>query len=259
MYKIFGSSESFPGDIDTMAPISFDKYDGYKYEASFGEGKNTLKIVCVSDTHSKQDELKIPKCDLFIAAGDLINNKEGEREIKLFNKWLEKIESKNKIIIAGNQDNYLNKHKSKINEIFPKAYYLEYNAFQLKDSNSNILIYGAPCILRRNFFISGNAFALSGEDMKRQFEKIPSNTDILVTHVPPYGVLDISYKNKHLGSKWLRNEICNRIHPKIHIFGHNHDSPNSFAIGKFKNGETCLFVNACVYYTEEPCIINYKY
>ena len=257
MYKIFGSSESFPGDIDTVAPISFDKYDGYKYEASFGEGKNTLKIVCVSDTHSRQEELKIPKCDLFIAAGDLIDYKDGENKIKLFNEWLEKIESKTKIIIAGNHDNYLNKHKSKIKEIFPRANYLEYNDFQLKDPN--ILIYGVPCTLRRNLFYFGNAFSLPGEELKRQFEKIPSNTDILVTHVPPYDVLDLSYKNKHLGSKWLRNEICNRIHPKIHIFGHNHDSQNPFTIGKFTNGEKCLFVNAAAYYTEEPCVIEYKY
>ena len=257
MYKIFGSNESFPGDISKVAPLSLSKYNGHKYEASFGEGENTLKIVCVSDTHSKQNELKIPKCDLFIAAGDLINNKEGEKEIKLFNEWVENIESKNKIIIAGNQDNYLANNKSKIKEIFPSVNYLEYNSFQLKDSN--ILIYGAPCILRRNFFISGNAFSLSGEDMKKQFEKIPSNSDILVTHVPPYEVLDLSYKNKHLGSKLLRNEICNRIHPKIHIFGHNHDSVNKFAIGKFQNGEKCLFVNACALFTERPCIIEYKY
>ena len=257
MYKIFGSSENFPGDIDKVAPISFIKYNGYKYEANFGEGKNSLKIVCVSDTHSKQNDLKIPKCDLFIAAGDLINNLEGEKQIKLFNQWVENIESKTKIIIAGNHDNYLAKNKSKIKELFPSANYLEYNTFQLKDSN--ILIYGAPCILRRNFFYLGNAFALSGEDMRKQFEKIPSNTDILVTHVPPYGILDISYKNKHLGSKFLRNEICNRIHPKIHIFGHNHDSPDPFAIVKFKNGDKCLFVNASTYYTEEPCVIEYKY
>ena len=257
MYKIFGSSESFRGDIDIVAPISFDKYDGNKYETTFGEGKNSLKIVCVSDTHSSQKNIKIPKCDLFIAAGDLINNKEGEKEIKLFNDWIEGIESKTKIIIAGNQDNYLEKNKSKIKEIFPSANYLEYNSFQLKDSN--ILIYGAPCILRRNFFILGNAFSLSGEGMKKKWEQIPSNTDILVTHVPPYDVLDLSYKNKHLGSKWLRNEICNRIHPKIHIFGHNHDSMNHFAIGKFKNGDECLFVNACALITGRPCIIEYKY
>ena len=80
MYKIFGSNENFPGDIDKVAPLSLSKYNGYKYEASFGEGKNTLKIVCVSDTHSKQNELKIPKCDLFIAAGDLINFLEGEKK-----------------------------------------------------------------------------------------------------------------------------------------------------------------------------------
>ena len=257
MYKIFGSKESFSGEIEEVAPISLYKYKDYNFETSFGEGENTLKIACISDTHSKQDRIKIPKCDLFIAAGDLINNTEGEKEIKLFNEWIEKIESKTKIIIGGNHDNYLANNKSKIKDIFPSANYLEYNSFQLKDPN--ILIYGAPCILRRNIFIKGNAFSLSGEDMRRQFEKIPSNTDILVTHIPPYGILDIPVKNKRLGSKWLRNEICNRIHPKIHIFGHYHGCANPFAIGKFKNGEKCLFVNACAYFTRKPFVINYKY
>ena len=124
MYKIFGSNESFPGDIDKVAPISFSEYTGHNYEISFGEGKNILKIVCVSDTHSKQNKLKITECDRFIAAGDLINNKEGEKEIKLFNEWIESIKSRNKIIIGGNQDNYLANNRSKIKEIFPSSNYL---------------------------------------------------------------------------------------------------------------------------------------
>ena len=91
MYKIFGSSETFAGDIDKVAPLSCNLSNGYNYETSFGKGEKTLKIVCVSDTHSSQKNIKIPKCDLFIAAGDLINNKEGEKEIKLFNEWIEGI------------------------------------------------------------------------------------------------------------------------------------------------------------------------
>ena len=75
MYKIFGSKESFSGDIEEVAPISLYKYNDYNFETSFGEGENTLKIACLSDTHSKQDRIQIPKCDLFIAAGDLITQK----------------------------------------------------------------------------------------------------------------------------------------------------------------------------------------
>ena len=95
--------------------------------------------------------------------------------------------------------------------------------------------------------------------MKKEWEKVPDNTDILITHVPPYDVLDTTYNNKHVGSKLLRNEICNRIQPKIHIFGHNHDSEESFAEGEFKNGNKCLFVNACVLNDFKPSIIEYKF
>ena len=255
MYKIFGSSEGFSGEL---APINFLKFREDN-KITIGEGNNSIKIVCVSDIHSTQfrNNYKIPQCDLFIAAGDLINNNEGEREIKSFNSWVDQIECKNKIIIGGNHDNYLEKNKSKIKELFPNVHYLEYNSFQLEEPN--ISIYGAPCILRRNFFIRGNAFSLSGSQLRREWEKIPKNIDILVTHVPPYDVLDVTYKNKHIGSKWLRNEICNRIQPKIHIFGHNHDSINYYALGKFKNGHKCLFVNACVFYKHHPCIIEYRY
>ena len=255
MYKIFGSSEGFNGEL---APIDFLKLREDN-EITIGEGKNSIKIVCVSDIHSTQfkNKYKIPKCDLFIAAGDLINFSGGEKEMKSFTSWVDQIDSKNKIIIGGNHDNYLVKNKSKIKEIFPNAHYLEYNSFQLEEPN--ISIYGAPCILRRNFFIRGNAFSLSGSQLRREWEKIPKNIDILVTHVPPYDVLDVTYKNKHIGSKWLRNEICNRIQPKIHIFGHNHDSINYYALGKFKNGHKCLFVNACVLYKYHPCVIEYKY
>ena len=177
--------------------------------------------------------------------------------MKSFSTWLDQIESKYKVIIGGNHDNYLDKNKTKIKELFPNAHYLEYNSLQLEEPN--LTIYGVPCILRRHIFISGNAFSLSGDQMKRQWEKIPKNVDILVTHVPPYDVLDFTSDKKHVGSKWLRNEICNRIQPKVHIFGHNHDSINYFALGKFKNGNKCLFVNASVYYKSNPCIIEYRY
>lgn len=256
MYKIFGSKEFSKNEKEELAPInlSFLTRDN---NCSFGKGNNMIKIVCVSDTHSSQNNLKIPENDLFIVAGDLINHSEGEKEMKSFNNWLESIKSKNKIIVGGNHDKYLEKNKLKINQIFPSAHYLEYNSFKLEDSN--ILIYGAPCTLRRNIFYFGNAYSISGQQLKKEWEKIPDNTDILVTHVPPYDILDYTYDKKHVGSKLLRNEICNRIQPKIHIFGHNHDSDYSFVVGEFRNGKKCLFVNACTLFKGKPCIIKYKY
>lgn len=218
---------------------------------------NSIKIACVSDTHSLQNRITIPECNLLICSGDLINHSDGEREMKSFGDWFESVKCRYKIVVPGNHDKFLEKNKSKINKYFPTSHYLEYNSLELKEHG--LLVYGAPCTLRRNIFYLGNAYSLPGDQMKKEWEKIPDNTDILVTHVPPYDVLDITYKNQHVGSKLLRNEICNRIQPKIHIFGHNHDSAVSFVEGEFKNGKKCLFVNACILNDFKPCIIEYKY
>ena len=55
---------------------------------------------------------------------------------------------------------------------------------------------------------------------------IPDDTDILITHGPPYGHGDkIATKNlDHVGCKSLYEEVISRIKPKFHIFGHIHES-----------------------------------
>ena len=136
MYKIFGSKENFNGDINEMSPITFSFLNDSNYKI-FGKGKNSINFICISDIHSLFKDLDITKCDLLIIAGDLINNRDGEKEIKSISKWLDTLQCKNILIVAGNHDVYLEKNKSKISKIFPSAVYLEYNSFQLKDSNIN--------------------------------------------------------------------------------------------------------------------------
>lgn len=66
---------------------------------------------------------------------------------------------------------------------------------------------------------------------------IPENTDILVTHGPPYGVLDLNMHKQHTGCKDLLNQVL-KIKPKLHVFGHIHEG-----YGVFKN-ENITFFNA---------------
>jgi Icc-related predicted phosphoesterase len=79
------------------------------------------------------------------------------------------------------------------------------------------------------------------EICNKNFEK---PIDILVTHCPPYQILDYTYKNKNIGSLTLLEDLILRVKPKIHIFGHNHDSPG-YSIYEYE-GEEILFVNAAV-------------
>ena len=47
--------------------------------------------------------------------------------------------------------------------------------------------------------------------------------DLLVTHCPPYGILDKNSTRKAAGSDYLRRVVFKRK-PKYHIFGHIHES-----------------------------------
>ena len=66
---------------------------------------------------------------------------------------------------------------------------------------------------------------------------MPKEVDVLITHTPPYGILDKSSRQIHLGCKDLLQKV-KQIKPQYHIFGHIHAS-----YGKVKTGET-TFINA---------------
>mgnify|MGYP003389852438 CR=1 FL=1 len=57
-------------------------------------------------------------------------------------------------------------------------------------------------------------------------KKIPDNTDILLTHSPPHGILDLStrfFPHNNAGCQSLFKEVSYRIKPKYHLFGHIHE------------------------------------
>ncbi len=60
--------------------------------------------------------------------------------------------------------------------------------------------------------------------LEQHFNKIPTNTQVLITHGPPKYILDqvVSWdRSSHEGSKALLQAVKN-IKPKYHLFGHIH-------------------------------------
>jgi Icc-related predicted phosphoesterase len=51
---------------------------------------------------------------------------------------------------------------------------------------------------------------------------MPEKIDILITHGPPFGILDETHKENHAGSKGLWESV-KKIKPRLHIFGHIHE------------------------------------
>jgi Icc-related predicted phosphoesterase len=71
--------------------------------------------------------------------------------------------------------------------------------------------------------LRGAAFGVpSPEERSRIYARIPERVDILITHSPPYGILDTSDRGRlHGGCQELRKAV-ERAKPKVHIFGHVH-------------------------------------
>lgn len=190
-------------------------------------------IDCISDLHGYFPSLG--GGDLLIVAGDL-TGWDLPSEYDLFNQWLSKQDYKSKVVIGGNHDGSLQNKKTAI---------CATNAVYLSDSHhefEGLKIWGSPWT--PNF---GNWYFMKerGNAIKEKWDMIPDDTDILITHGPPFGILDQVTMGNRGGSKEgfagcedLRRALL-RIKPMLHVFGHIHENG-----GKQIDLETCTCVNA---------------
>lgn len=71
------------------------------------------------------------------------------------------------------------------------------------------------------------AFSLPrGKALREHWQTIPPDTDVLITHGPPWGHCDLTCKGYNVGCKDLLEEVRDRVKPKIHVFGHLHEGIN---------------------------------
>lgn len=174
-----------------------------------------MKIVCISDTHGKHQGLEVPEGDLLIHAGD-VSRRGKAKEIHKFNDWLGTLSHPYKVVIAGNHDWLFEKVPEEAEALITEAVYLN-------DSGVNIqglYIWGSP--ISPTFY--DWAFNRDrGEQIRKHWALIPDNTDILITHGPPKGILDKVFTGEEVGCEDL-TEAVKRVRPKYHIFGHIHEA-----------------------------------
>ena len=197
-----------------------------------------MRIVLISDTHNQLSKVKVPDGDLLIHAGDS-TGLGTTREMIDFSKQLRALPHPIKIFVPGNHDWLFERNLSHANEILGKDVHV------LVDQEivvEGIRIFGSPWTPR--FY--NWAFNLDrGEPLRNKWERIPEGVDVLVTHGPPYGILDRTKSGEHVGCEELRREL-HRIMPKLHVFGHIHQS-----YGAHREAETS-YINACI------CDENYR-
>lgn len=203
-----------------------------------------MKLTFLSDTHSFQ----IPKIDLLggdilIHSGD-ISNRGLSKEIEDFLEWMSSLDYEHKVFIAGNHDFMFEDSPQKAIEIlskYPDIVYLQDSGIEI----NGIKIWGSPW---QPFFYDW-AFNLprNGEELLSKWKMIPGNTDILITHGPPHGILDHLPNGFHCGCEILFDEVTKYINPKIHVFGHIH------------NGYGILEINGTTYINASNLNENYRY
>jgi Icc-related predicted phosphoesterase len=188
-------------------------------------------IVCISDTHELHREVNVPNGDILIHAGDFTMFSKSAAAIRDFNDWLGELPHQHKIVIPGNHEFFLEVDPSKVNLIS--------NATVLIDEGTEIMglkIWGSPTTP-----LYGGAFGRSSPvDRARLYAAIPDDVNILVTHGPPYGILDAAPGSTyHAGCAELL-AVVTRLRPRLHVFGHVHGAHGMTSIGE------TLFVNAAL-------------
>jgi Icc-related predicted phosphoesterase len=186
-------------------------------------------VVCISDTHELHRELEVPNGDLLIHAGDFTFFNHTSK-IRDFNDWLGELPHRHKVVIPGNHDCVFHKD--------PLARGLITNAVLLINESVTLCglnIWGSPVTCDDAAY--GHTTA---EDRAALYATIPPDTNIVVTHGPPQGILDHEKGSDHLqGCPQLRKAVL-RLKPRLHVFGHCH-----VGYGALPTART-LFINAAL-------------
>ena len=163
-----------------------------------------MKILHLSDTHGCHHRLRnLPEADVLVHSGDFTMTG-SEQEALDFLNWICDLPYAHKIFICGNHDECL--YGANINGLDANVHYLCNSGIEI----DGVKFYGIPmfmedCITDRQ---------------SKNYDRIPVDTDVIITHSPAYSILDFD-DNINYGDEQLLS-IIETIHPKVHLFGHIH-------------------------------------
>ena len=181
-----------------------------------------MTILHLSDTHYLHRQMEhLPLADVVVHSGDFCEEGTVE-EVEDFVEWFASLPHKYKLFIAGNHDVCL--HGAMIEGLPDGVHYLCNSGIEI----DGVKFYGVPMFV---------ADEVSGA-YDTAIDKIPTGTDVLITHQPPYGILDNAEGVCYGSTSLLSRVLC--VKPHLHLFGHVHK-----ANGKTASHDT-LYVNGSI-------------
>lgn len=191
-----------------------------------------MNITIISDTHSQHAELGRLSGEVLIHCGDMLNMfDQSHDDFDAVDQWFGQQDFDLILCTGGNHDFELQKRSLYVDNPFRNAIYLEGRSHEYQ----GIKFFGAPWVPD----LYGQAFYMDYGDLEEKWSHIPGDVDVLITHTPPAGVLDVSSRGLELGCPHLTAAI-ERAQPRLHCFGHVHASSGIAS----QNGTT--FINAAI-------------
>ncbi|OQO11793.1 hypothetical protein B0A48_03520 [Cryoendolithus antarcticus] len=205
-------------------------------------------FLIISDTHNFEAATaeegcplaqKMPRVDVLLHCGDL-TQVGGLSAYKKALKLLASIDAELKLVIAGNHDlsldgEYWATHLDEDDDPNEHDEAIEIMTGKLaKEAGVTYLMEGTHHFTLSN----GAAFSLFASPFQPEcgewafgyprnvdhfVSKAPGNVDIMMTHGPPAGILDlVPGKNERIGCNSLLKAV-EKARPKLHCFGHIHE------------------------------------
>jgi hypothetical protein len=209
-------------DLESVCPPELSTQQRLEYENN--ERLETIKIVCISDTHGFEQQLDqpLPQGDVLLHLGDFALEGSHEKEhrgLREFDTWLAKQPHPYKIILRGNHDPWLCE--------FPV---------------SKSLYVTQPTSIN----LGGFEIALVPHSSARKMAAsagLPPTCDVMASHLPPFKILDRTYTGKYAGSNYLLAFVRGMVQPpRVWLVGHIHEGRGiqEHHLGKHRDCKTTV-------------------
>jgi Icc-related predicted phosphoesterase len=169
-------------------------------------------------------EIDLPRGDVLVLAGDLFANSVGDPDadaafqrghLLRLDEHVARLGYERVVAIAGNHDWVFERIPDVARELRAITY--------LRDGGVTIgglRFWGSPWT--PEFFSWAFMLPQRSDELAEVWAQIPQGTDVLVTHGPPFGILDRPYgRGRNAGCPLLLERVL-EVKPRVHIFGHIH-------------------------------------